>query len=290
MLSRRVVGIWDVRVERLSIGGALVFAAELVALGEKADVCVLGMPASPSSTKHPALSVLQAMNGIGEVHQVNTLADVFSIAGKDSLWPLPDTDGTIRHDYSSTLLLQRWFTEKGIVPRLSCKKAVTGKAIDFLERNVHAHYPVAVHLKNQAGQPGCSNANMAAWKAFFEGCVEDSAVTFVLVGDDPVPAEISSLANVVRSRDLGSDLLLDMAIIQHAAAFMGMATGPCQMAVFNCRPYVIFKNPDHHAEEMWRELGSRDAFAFSGTSQKLLRVLETPVILHRELAAMRSAR
>ena len=57
--------------------------------------------------------------------------------------------------------------------------------------------------------------------------------------------------------------------------FLGMASGPCNVAIFSKIPYAIYKNPDHHSKEMKRELGTKDHFSFAGSYQKIYRMKET---------------
>ena len=92
------------------------------------------------------------------------------------------------------------------------------------------------------------------------------------------------LPNVILSRDYGSSLSRDLALIQTASIFMGMTSGPCNMALFSDIPYAIYKNPDHDVEEMAIELGKADRFPFAMPFQKIMRIFETGDNLMAEFA------
>ena len=71
----------------------------------------------------------------------------------------------------------------------------------------------------------------------------------------------------------------DLALIQACPLFMGMMSGPANMALFGNNPYLIFKNPDHHAAEMALEIGNNDHYPFALGYQKVLRIWDTAEIL-----------
>ena len=91
-----------------------------------------------------------------------------------------------------------------------------------------------------------------------------------LVGNEDVDNRITELPNVLLSRNFQSNISRDLAIIQISCAFMGMASGPCNMAIFSEIPYVIYKNPDHDAEQMALELGKAGAPAVQAAEDAVL--------------------
>ena len=40
-------------------------------------------------------------------------------------------------------------------------------------------------------------------------------------------------------------------------------------------PYVVFKHPKHHVEEMKKELGDKDGFVFCHARQKIIRQIDS---------------
>jgi ADP-heptose:LPS heptosyltransferase len=80
---------------------------------------------------------------------------------------------------------------------------------------------------------------------------------------------------VIVTKNHESNISRDLALISQAAIFMGMSSGPCNIAIFSDTPFIIYKNPDHDVEEMKLELGKNNRFVFSTASQKFLRIFET---------------
>jgi len=153
---------------------------------------------------------------------------------------------------------------------------------------------IAVHLKQDAADKGKSNANAAAWHSFLSRAAQDEKVTFVLIGDDKVDPQILALPNVIRAADqAGATLAGHLAVIQESNAFMGMMSGPCNLALFGSKPYTIYKNPEHHQAEMLAEIGAADGYPFAHSDQRVLRAHETTDLLwaefHRLTAALRAA-
>ncbi len=237
------------------------------------EVCFVGRPEVLRSSMATAAASLRGISGCWVADSLPPLEIV-----NGAIWPRrPEA-----HPYGSTLVVQQLYRH-GLAPRpLRVKLEATARARMFLARRAWPNVPVALHLKNNPAEQGCSNANFAAWREFLAGAGRRCAVTFVLVGSEPVDDAIRELPNTVVAADEGVDLGRDLGLIEQSRFFMGMASGPCNFAIFNRKPYAIFKNPDHHAEAMQAELGSGDAFPFATAGQRLLRVFETPEILTRE--------
>ena len=295
--SRRVLGVWDLRAAQISLGGLLLFVEELLIaarrrfLPEVYDIAVVrnkryGTGDSVAAlTKencedHPVLSVLFDLAGTRRVFWME--AGVFQKFVEDNscdVWPTKSVKPGYR--YGTTLFAQEFFKEQKFIPRLSCGLQARKRARDFYRKHAAPHLPVVVHLKNNPRHQNQSNANLPAWFEFFAHCRREK-VKFILIGNEDPGLEIRGLPNVVLSRDDGDDLGRDLALIEMAFLFMGMASGPCNLAIFSDVPYMIFKNPGHHAQEMKRELGDKDHFVFAGPLQKMLRVVETGTGLIKE--------
>lgn len=120
---------------------------------------------------------------------------------------------------------------------------------------------------------GCGGFNYQA--RFWQPVVPALQAHFGLVGDDPVAAPFGTLSNVSIAKDDGIALERSLALIQAAGLFMGMMSGPANMALFGKKPYLIFKNPDHHALEMTEEIGTGDRYSFATERQRVLRIWDT---------------
>ena len=300
---KRIVGIWDLYLSPISLGGLLILVAELkmqckIHGIESADICIIGDMARLLSSQHtqpdggpvtlldseackgsPLLSMLLDMEGIGDCYLYSTVAALKDFVQTSPYqyvtWPALSDQGVLSHRYANTTYAQRFYHEHGFVPCLSCKAKQIRYAVRFIERNVMPYVPVVVHLKNNPRERGCSNADFDAWFTFFQKCSSRYDVKFILVGNEMIDQRILGLPNILVARDLESDLSRDLALIQTAFAFMGMSSGPCNLAVFSKVPYAIFKNPNHDAEQMALELGEADRFPFAIGFQKILRVFET---------------
>ena len=308
-----VLGLWDVRKTPLRLGNMVILVEELQAQAElyNGDVegvcfihdsarllCVSVTPErdgalapldAPVCAESPALSVLINLKGVNACYHAGSVSAVREFICRQPrpyvVWPSLDTldgRGRIDYPYGETLFLQEFFKEFGRLPAISVKTEPLRWARGFVERHVRPAYPVVAHLKNAPPERGQSNANVAAWAPFFEDCVARRDVKFVIIGNEEVEDRIRCLPNVIVSQDFGSAAARDMALIQTACAYMGMASGPCSMAMFSDIPYLICKHPDHTPEKMARELGNQDHFPFAAPTQKLLRVFETRELLMSE--------
>lgn len=309
----RVLGLWDVRKAPLRLGNMVILVEELQAQAELYDgevdgVCfihdssrLLPVSATPerdgamapldasACADSAALSVLINLEGVSSCYHAGSVSAVKEFLYRQLrpyvVWPSLDTlDGRGRIDYAygSTLFLQGFFKERGRLPSISAKPEPLRWAREFIETHVRPAYPVVAHMKNAPPERCQSNANVGAWGAFFEDSVARRDVKFVLIGNEDVDDRIRRLPNVIVTQDFGSAVARDLALIQTACAYMGMASGPCSMAMFSDIPYLICKHPDHTPDKMARELGDRDHFSFAAPTQKILRIFETRELLMSE--------
>lgn len=309
---KRILGIWDLRVSPVSLGSLLILVEELqmqrtIHRTDFADICVVGdaphllpirgMKAngglvtlldSAICKDSALLSALLDMEGIGVCYLCDTIAALRVFLRTSPypyvMWPTLNEQGLVSHRYASTTFAQRFYCENGFIPYLSCKAEPIRWAIQCVGRYVIPCIPVVVHLKNNPNEQGSSNADFDAWLAFFKACYQQYDVMFIVIGGEEIDQRVRRLPNTLVARDFGSNLSRDLALIQTAFVFMGMASGPCNMALFSETPYIIYKNPDHDAEQMALELGQHDRFPFATPFQKVLRVFETRENLMSEFA------
>lgn len=302
MMPVRIMGIWDTGRLPVQLGGLLIFVEELqiqrsIYGADVIEICFTGDQAAgldacndrngesvrvidAAQSQYPQLlTAVQHIDGVETCYaceKTESLRDYLKEKPvKYELWPVIDENSPSVHNYGSTLYIQEFYKREGYIPYLNCKSEPLSWAFHFIQHNVLPHMPVVVHLKNNPREVGCSNANFEAWLAFFKTCQRKYNVRFVLIGSEDIPDEIGDLPNVMISRDFGNNLSRDLALIQISSVFMGMSSGPCVVKVFSAKPYLIYKNPDHHAEEMALELGDSNHFPFASAAQKFLRVFET---------------
>ncbi len=300
--TKRVGGHWDLRVSPLTLGGLLIFIEELNLVAEKKscecgyDIFFSGELKLPIvgqeranqgdlivltkaiCKNYPLLMMLYEFLGVENIYWSQSSASISLIKSQDcEIWPSENIRAHYR--YGTTKYVQNFFKTHGRIPYLSVNLASRTRALDFCKKHLKSEMAVVVHLKNVSSHLGQSNANCDEWFKFFRYCSSRYNAKFILIGNDEPGEEIRKLKNVVVASDESHDIGRDLALIQTASFFMGMASGPCNMAIFGKVPYVIFKDPDHHRLEMQEELGDNDHFIFSGSLQKILRVVQTEQIL-----------
>ena len=293
----RIVGIYDLARSGGSLGTLLILLEELeiqrqIHSAGKADLIfvtdaerlIFGSSSqaagAPGATGiAPLTEVAGAMAGIAQCHDLRGEAardETMSLVGNGCVpWPDPEhlVQGT--HSYDSTAAIQAFFSQAGAIPRLSVHSELLTWAQSYLRKRSEGRLPVAVHLKNNPKVTGQSNANLASWMTLFS-CERSRQAHFFLLCDDAIDAEFRSLSNVTIASDDSLHLKDYLALIQAAPLFMGMMSGPANMALFGENPYLIFKNPDHHAAEMALELGDADCYPFALANQRVLRIWDTP--------------
>ena len=300
---KRTVGIWDLTRSGGSLGTLLILLEELeirrqLSRSDAVDVVIVGdaiqlINDAPSERTYapdgfllpgvarlaPLIAVVRAMSGVTGCHvcsDARAVHHVRSLIGSNCVvWPDLELLMGGKHDYDSTRNIQDHFTRAGTIPHLSVGAALLAWAKNYLNEKAQEKLPVAVHLKNNPNVSGQSNANIDSWLVFMAACQCEFKVHFVLVGDDPADVRFRSLRNATIARDDGVTLDRHLAIIQAAGLFVGMMSGPANMALFGTNPYLIFKNPDHHALEMAKELGEGDRYPFALSHQRVLRMWDT---------------
>lgn len=175
-------------------------------------------------------------------------------------------------DYGSLKRIAKLSKTFGVFPKLSWPNSIHEQAKALYHSFPCSSGLFAIHLKSRDGGKEMSNANLSTWHKLFE---EKNDVHFILLGHDPVDPSFRKLPNVLIASERQVPLSVQLCFCQHADAFMGMASGICSAAIFSPKPYIIFKHPAHHKEEMEFELGSSNHFPFALKNQMLLRKEDT---------------
>lgn len=130
--------------------------------------------------------------------------------------------------------------ERGYVPHLSCRPATVMWARRFLARYVRPRLPVTVQLRNTSSATE-RNAALEAWLELFAYCERRHNVGFVVIGDANEVDPRLRRANLLVAKDHHTTVEEDLALVQAAAAFLGVPSGPPVMAMFSAVPYAIFR-------------------------------------------------
>jgi hypothetical protein len=224
--------VWDLTHERPTIGGALVLRqeGELLAKVHGASTIALDLvcPETGKKSARKIAAIVFDSSSFRFQWREQPMA-------RPECWP-PASLRT-EHDFSyfSFSRLLSLHREHGQLPRLDWSVNQ-----HQLARQTRARYPgklICIHLRSVAPfLSEESNADGPTWAAFFEKHARPASLTFLLLGDDPLPAGFRSCPGVVRAVEQGIDLATQLALISHADGFLGMASGLCTAANLSATP------------------------------------------------------
>ncbi len=275
-----LLGVWDLGRFDPKLGSLLIFFEELLLVAQREHLAGLEVAFVLGRNAVPRLFLKQMLHflpGCAAVRYFENSAELteFLEAHRDQyrLWPASwsDVPGTGSH-YGSTLAVQELARDQGIIPLIASKEA-ENLAWEWLQAHPDpaGSWPVAVHLKNQSRDPE-SNADPENWRRLFvHGRQQNPPARFLLIGNDPVSPLFDGMDHVIHVQPAPGGVMLDLALILASRFFMGMASGPCNLALFSYLPCLIWKHPDHHAAAMERELDDRGGFSFSVENQHFFR-------------------
>lgn len=281
MLSQRtdvVDLIWDLRLERLTIGGALVLRQE----GE--------ILAAIQGCQRIALHIVCRFDERVFAERIALIIFGSSKYPFDIFYPEQQVDGwpSISHrlqrdfSYFAFSRIAELHKLTGTKPRLNWSDSFAEAA--RIKRGSFPGRLYCVHLRSVAPfEPEESNACGTAWSFFFKRHAKAGEQDFLLLGDDPMPKGLELMPGVSRAKidPHCLNLATQLALIAASDGFLGMASGICTAANFSDTPHVIFKHPAHHPAEMARELGTAKSFSFAGERQQLWRREATSAALDK---------
>jgi hypothetical protein len=276
--STAVQFVWDLDLEKPTLGGALVLRQEGELLAEMRGQKGIQVFLSGKGSGDAVIRRLKETVYASSRYQFNfENGRTF-----ENAWPTAHERASSAFSYFSFSRLIDLYRTYGLRPRLRWCSDVAKRAIDI--RKCFSGKLVAVHLRNVPPYTEEeSNANGAEWGAFFAARAHESSVEFLLVGYDAVPAGVVLGRGVHRATDLGIDLATELELIGRADGFLGMASGICTAANLSETPHVIFKHPAHHTAKMETELVSADQFPFATNRQRLWRQIADESSLHAAL-------
>ncbi len=168
---------------------------------------------------------------------------------------------------------------------LELNDSVMNEAENFLNR-FQNKYIVSVHLKNQGNLPNTSNSNQIEWLKFFSKSEKIYPnIRFCVVGHDDLEEYIRESQNVVIVKDSINSFAVHLGVMALSSAFLGMSTGPCNYVIFSKKPYLIFKNYNHHRDLIQKSLDKKRLF-FSSNAQIFLNVDESEEELSKNFGSI----
>lgn len=290
--SKKVLGVWDISKASTQLGSLIIFLEELLLFkqtinAEKIDVVFIQGQNSSSEAGfdlylRTVISFLPDLESLFFFKSQNSFNEFIDFNQTSyEIWPPYDKINETSYA-GSTISIQNKFKEFGEIALLKISADRKQYALNWLQRVAPNKLPVAVHLKNSYTDPK-SNANADGWLNLFNTYFKENLpIKFILIGSDSYDPCYKKCSNVVLSQENKGDLRLDLSLIQVCFMFMGMASGPCNMALFSGEPYLIWKHPDHHTQEMDREFQGHSQFIFANENQKFMREWDTSANLIRE--------
>lgn len=265
-LSNSLDLIWDVTRERLTIGGAIILRQEGEILAQRRDKKVIHLYIKCYDSDRVMVESLSETVFGSSILPFKMFYSQPEVEG----WPSQAVRSHLGFSYFSFSRLTSMHKDSGIKPCLRWNTNQKAQAKLVLART-EGHL-ICVHLRSVAPfNAEESNADGPSWQTFFDKHAVPNVCNFLLIGDDALPAGLNLPPGVTRATDSGIDLATQLALVNVAKGFMGMASGICTVANLSDVPYVIFKHPAHHPSEMLAELGTRNQFTFSGSRQQLWR-------------------
>ncbi|NQU67567.1 MAG: hypothetical protein HQ510_06460 [Candidatus Marinimicrobia bacterium] len=278
MNCNSLTAIWDFSKADNRLGSFIIFQEELLQFCLFNHISMINlyfesMDLKQSMAVWTTLAQLNpAINSI--TFSSNKLPSHEGLNEERLIWPVEDLIQESSY-YGSTLAVQKLWKQTGRMINLLSPDSEIQRAKNWLGLYLDKEIPVVVHLKVNPLDPQ-SNANQEAWAAFFDDCLQKKIpVKFILIGSDQIENYIKELHNIIISKEYGGDISLDFALVQQSVAFMGMSSGPCNLAIMSSNPYLIWKHPNHHSDKMEKEFQGMNGFIFSTEHQKFFREFDT---------------
>jgi hypothetical protein len=306
-----LLGWWDRSLAGTTLGTLVVFLAECGLITRLCNASSVDIAVNAAThgvknilegdfrlldsndTMDAALSVLDGIEIVKHIYlcdgNIGFQALSLELTNTHLTWPLVERI-YLAKPYDTTLYVQKLWKETGRFESLKFHSYLREWASKTI-RNQFGQYPVVgLHLKQMTGFEGTGSISLAdelVWGEFLSVVAGQYRIKFLLLGDDPVGKNIKQLPNIILAREIGADSFTKhLALLAECAGFMGMMSSVCNFALFSDIPYAIFKNPEHHKNEMLEELAGQNNYLFATQFQRVLRVKETPALLLAELARM----
>lgn len=113
-----------------------------------------------------------------------------------------------------------------------------------------------------------ANAKILVWKKIFQLLVKKK-YKIVIIGNDNFENSFKNdnlKDHIIALNNYEFTLASQFDLVNKAKFFVGTASGVCMAACFSKVPYAIFKHPNHHTNEMKKEL-LNDRVVFSAKKQ-----------------------
>ena len=255
---------WDLRHERLTLGGAITLRAEaemISQLNKQEEFLVYIKPGSSDIKK--VMKVFEIAFRSSKLSFVAKIED-----GQQPQYPDFIFDQGSSFENYSTRRIAEIFETYSIRPRLTWNEEVLWKLNG--DSSYFSENSVLVSLKNFESDFVGSNASIDIWLTAFRELNRLKNLNFILIGEDFLTKKELPEEYILSLQTFGIELEIQLALISNQPLFIGTASGIATPAILGLNRYTIYKHPQHHAESMRNELvDGRFPFSVPGQDFKL---------------------
>lgn len=321
--EKRILGILHLYEHQGAYGDTIIFMQNLNVLrhrhgARRIDLCYIDDRTSPHFAPHPyyddperkrvLLSLHRLLPGLDGVMRFDSEADFerffqvnhhryipFPPYGRFHSWPSRINYWNIRKRkktrHKNISPIKEYHAAHGAIPHLSAAPEDLEWARAFLSRHVSPARPIVVQLR-KSRIISDRDTDLTVWGEFLKHYEGQTKFRFVVIGDahELVP-EFRALPHVVFSKDSGSDLFKDLALIQSSFASVLPNSGPAAFAWFTGTPFLNFGLvPNYHPEDVAViDIQDYEQLKFLNATQKLFWGPYTAQDMIREFDALAKA-
>jgi len=316
--GRRILGVWDYRALPWSFGDPLVFIERLSVLklesaAEAVDVCVIydredpmghrtppgGGIVTPENAQDYMLELLPLFSTspyLGSVFQFDSRDEFYSFIKTNlqryDIFPPLWEHLAEAYNYDGGAMdyveVQKFHKNHGYVPHLRVGLRDMAWANWFYKKRLSQDsVPVTISLR-QSREPNERNADVKVWMTFMDRCSEVfPEVVFVIVGlREEAHDELRARRNVIFSKDHGTSVMEDLALIRASLMYMGTTSGVNTIAQFSDLPYIIVQLPLQSLRNLGIKAGENVSFATAQQKVFTVETAVTPELLFAEFQGM----
>jgi hypothetical protein len=257
---------WNLALERPTLGGALTLRAEVEQIVHLFRYDQIDLSIGPENLRNSSVNSIS--KNVFERSKILFKPTKNFIANG---YPFNTSSKVIINSYYELNRIEKLIRENEL-RELDWGSEVTNEILEL--RNLIGPKYLCFHARNVVGTESEWNANSLFWNLVIEYLTINSPYRIILIGDGQESFEGGFRANTLNLKQLGVRLDTQLALINESQGFIGTASGVATPAVLSRTPYLILKDPRHHAQEMEKELGDNSRFAFSVENQHLVRIEE----------------
>ena len=282
--EKRILGINDFKVTDVAIGSMLEFQVRLLCEAyinkvDKIDIALVYDPAKPvehwkytswinkDNFHHHLAELFPLLNlspKLGSVFIFNS-KDEFELflsnnRGRYFVYPSIFKYANNLFARGNFGFLRDFYERERFLPQLELPKTINLWAKAFIKKNADNKYVIAVNLRTNKFFGTHRNADMDAWKKFFQYCLKKhSDIAFVILGRrSDISEELRGLSNIIFAPEYNVNIQHTLAFIKNSLFYMATSSGPASFAILSKDiPYIIvsFHAPDKHFNYNWFKPG-----------------------------------